>query len=55
MPKCVIKGPKRKEVPIEVLDNGDGTYDCVFVPEDEGRHDVDVLLAVNLYPEVPSK
>lgn len=26
-----------------MLDNGDGTFDCLFVPEDEGRHDVEVL------------
>ena len=44
-PKCIIKGPGRKEVPCEVLDNDDGTYDCVFTPEDVGRHNVDVLFS----------
>jgi len=55
VPKCVIKGPKRKEVPVEVLDNGDGTFDCVFVPEDEGRHDVDVLFGGEHVPGSPFK
>ena len=53
VPKCTIKGPDRKEVPCEVLDNGDGTYDCVFTPEEVGRHNIDVLFGGEPVPGSP--
>lgn len=52
-PKCTIKGPNRKEIPVEVVDNEDGTYDCLFTPEEVGRHNVDVLFGGAPVPGSP--
>ena len=53
VPRCVIKGPNRREVPVEVIDNGDGTYDAKFVPEHVGRHEIDVLFGGAPVPGSP--
>ena len=52
-PKCTIKGPGRKEIPVEVVDNEDDTYDCLFTPEEVGRHNVDVLFGGTPVPGSP--
>jgi hypothetical protein len=31
-------------VPVDVVDNGDGTYNVTYNPEDAGRHDIAVTL-----------
>jgi len=38
-----INGPTGP-IHCDVVDNGDGTYDCTYNPEDAGRHDVSVTL-----------
>jgi filamin len=38
-----INGPSGP-IHCDVKDNGDGTYDCVYHPDDAGRHDVSVTL-----------
>jgi filamin len=38
-----INGPSGP-IPCDVVDNGDGTYNCSYQPEDAGRHDVAVTL-----------
>jgi len=38
-----VKGPKG-DVPVEVVDNGDGTYTVNFAPQDAGPHRIDVTL-----------
>jgi filamin len=32
------------EVPVKVVDNGDGTYTCTYTPQEPGRHKLDVNL-----------
>jgi len=39
-----VKDPNRQNVPVEIKDNGDGTYDVVYHPDVDGPHSVDVTL-----------
>jgi len=39
-----VKDPEGKEVPADITDNGDGTYDVVYHPDKPGPHKVDVTL-----------
>ena len=41
-PRCSIKSPSGKDVPVNMIDNGDGTYTCQWTPTEEGVHNVDV-------------
>jgi len=41
---CKVKDPKGNDVPAEIKDNGDGTYDVVYHPDVPGPHVVDVTL-----------
>ena len=41
-PRCTIKSPSGKDVPVNMIDNGDGTYTGQWTPTEEGVHDVDV-------------
>jgi len=39
-----IKGPNGRDVPADIVDNGDGTYTVNFAPNDAGAHTIDVGL-----------
>ena len=52
-PTCSMKTPNRKEVPVEVIDNGDQTFACKYVPTEEGRHPVDVKFGGETVPGSP--
>jgi len=39
-----IEGPEGHLIHPKIKDNGDGTYDVQYQPEDSGRHHVDVIL-----------
>jgi len=41
--KVEVQGPTGP-VPVDVVDNGDGTYSVTYNPEDAGRHDIAVTL-----------
>jgi filamin len=41
--KVEVQGPTGP-VPVQVVDNGDGTYNVTYNPEDAGRHDIAVTL-----------
>jgi len=41
--KVEVMGPTGP-VPVEVVDNGDGTYQVTYHPDDAGRHDIAVTL-----------
>jgi len=41
--KVEVMGPTGP-VPVQVVDNGDGTYAVTYHPEDAGRHDIAVTL-----------
>jgi filamin len=38
-----IQGPTGP-IECDTIDNGDGTYDCTYQPQDAGRHDVNITL-----------
>jgi len=42
--KCVVKDPKGNPIPVEVVDNKDGTYAVTYNPDIPGPHVVDVTL-----------
>ena len=42
--KGFVEDPKGEEIPIEITDNGDGTYKAKYQPINEGPHKVNVLL-----------
>jgi filamin len=42
--KATAKDPSGQDVPVDIKDNGDGTYDVVFNPDIDGPHTVDVQL-----------
>ncbi|XP_032219787.2 filamin-A isoform X1 [Nematostella vectensis] len=52
-PVCTCIGPNKKDVPVDVVPNKDGTYSCYYTPEDEGRHSVDVKFAGDNVPGSP--
>jgi len=39
-----IKDPDGREVPCEIVDNNDGTYDCKYHPDRDGPHKVAITL-----------
>ena len=48
-----IKAPSGKRLPVEITDNEDGTHTCEFVPQEEGRHEVDVKYGGDTVPGSP--
>lgn len=40
--KVTVTGPDGKELPADIKDNGDGTYDVEYNPTDRGEHKVEV-------------
>jgi len=42
--KVKVQDPSGQEVPADIKDNGDGTYDVLFNPDVDGPHTVDVQL-----------
>ena len=48
-----IKGPDGKKIPVKIIDNEDGTYEVVFVPEDVGNHNIDVKFDGDKVPGSP--
>ena len=48
-----ITGPGRKQIPVNIIDNDDGTFTCAFVPEEAGEHAVDVKYADKTVPGSP--
>lgn len=39
-----VKSPKSQNIPAQIVDNGDGTYEVTYVPVDPGKHLVDIKL-----------
>jgi len=42
--KVTVTDPNGQDVPVEMRDNGDGTYHCIYNPDIPGPHTVDVQL-----------
>lgn len=40
--EVAVIGPDKVPVPVNVLDNGDGTYKCSYEPKDVGKYTVNV-------------
>jgi len=53
--KAVVRDPNGKEVPCDLSDNGDGTYDVVYHPDVPGPHTVDVTLDNDHIKDMPRK
>lgn len=40
-----VEGPKGVKVPVDIVNNGDGTFDCSYTPEKKGKlcsHIIDI-------------
>ncbi|XP_017775738.1 PREDICTED: filamin-A isoform X2 [Nicrophorus vespilloides] len=48
-----VKGPDGSVRPLKLTDNGDGTYNATFVPDDCGRYKVEVQYAGQEVPGTP--
>ncbi|XP_065165587.1 filamin-A isoform X3 [Atheta coriaria] len=51
--EVTMKGPDGAVRPVEIRDNGDGTYNATFVPDDFGRYKFDVKYGGKNVPGAP--
>ena len=50
---ATVAPPSGPDLPVDVKDNGDGTYTLEYVPERPGRHSVDVKYGGRRVPKSP--
>ena len=55
LPLVEITGPSGARVPAETVDNNDGTFTCMYTPQEPGVHSYDVDYAGEPVPGSPFK
>lgn len=48
-----MQGPDGNQRPVKITDNGDGTFNATYVPDDCGRYKLDVKYAGQSVPQSP--